>query len=307
MRKDKKVLAGEDYYRQMDLPLKIQLCRDRQVYWHRHRDFYELVIVVSGSAHHSNRVRSETIHAGDVFLMPDSTSHRYAGFWNFRYYNILFHPSLLKFKVNAPVHLESLAGYHTLFDFQFSGEDRCSRILTLDEASLSGVISRLGFLQEELSSRKNGWSESAYFAFMQTLVYLLRSSMPGGGAKNRNAFEIGRAAHLMEQDCTQDFTVRELADSIGMSVSSFRHNFTRIVGVPPREYLLTLRLRKAVMLLNGPLSVGKVAHLSGFSDSCYFSRIIRERLGISPREIRRDFLSGKRSAETLLKKLPPSR
>ena len=44
MRKDKKVLAGEDYYRQMDLPLKIQLCRDRQVYWHRHRDFYELVI-----------------------------------------------------------------------------------------------------------------------------------------------------------------------------------------------------------------------------------------------------------------------
>jgi len=294
-------LTGGQFYRETNLPLRVQLVGEKKVLWHRHRDFYELVIVCNGSALHVNRIRSETIHAGNVFLMPDQTIHRYTDFNNFRYYNILFHPSLLETGVKG-VHLESLAGYHMLFDFQFSGENRCSRMLTVDSAVLFRLVSRLAGLRNELTARRPGWRESAYFMFMQILVDLLRESTPAGGSARQNVFPIGNAIRMMERDCTAAYPVRKLADAVGMSVSCFRHNFTRITGLPPREYLLLLRLRKAVLLLNGPAPVGEIAAETGFSDSNYFSRIVRRRLGLSPREIRRKFNLGELSPEDLLER-----
>ena len=114
-------LTGRNYYKPVQLPLKIMQLSNEQVLWHEHKDFYELVIVCNGSARNENNIRTEIIHAGNVFLMPAQTSHRYYDLKNFRYYNILFHPSLLKIGGDM-IRLEALAGYRTLFDFQFSGE-----------------------------------------------------------------------------------------------------------------------------------------------------------------------------------------
>ena len=302
----KRELSGSEFYRETNLPLKVQLLGERKVNWHRHRDFYELVIVCNGSALHVNRVRGETIHAGDVFLMPEQSIHRYTDFNNFRYYNILFHPSLLETGVKT-VHLESLAGYHTLFDFQFSGENRCSRMLKVDSSVLTRLVSRLTELSGELTERRNGWRESAYFLFMQILVDLLRESSPAGHSSRQNAFPIGNAIRLMEQDCTRTYPARKLADTVGMSVSCFRHNFTRITGLPPREYLLLLRLRKAVLLLNGSSPISEIAAETGFPDRNYFSRIIRQRLGCSPREIRRKYYSRELSPDDLIDRLNPAK
>ena len=66
-----------------------------------------------------------------------------------------------------------------------------------------------------------------------------------------------------------------------------------------------LRLRKAVVLLNGPAPIGEIAAQTGFPDSNYFSRIIRSRLGFSPREIRQRYNSRKLSPEDLLERLAP--
>ena len=85
-------LTSRNYYKPVQLPLKIMRLGDEQVLWHEHKDFYELVIVCNGSARNENNIHTEIIHAGNVFLMPEQTSHRYYDLKNFRYYNILFHP-----------------------------------------------------------------------------------------------------------------------------------------------------------------------------------------------------------------------
>ena len=299
-------LTSRNYYKPVQLPLKIMRLGDEQVLWHEHKDFYELVIVCNGSARNENNIHTEIIHAGNVFLMPEQTSHRYYDLKNFRYYNILFHPCLLKMGGDM-VHLESLAGYRTLFDFQFNGENRCSKLLTLNEAALTKVVVMLSELYEELTNRQPGWYESAYFMFMRILVTLLRESPQTENSASENVFPIGKALRLMEHDCTQKFTLRTLADTAGMSMSCFRHNFTRITGLPPMEYLMTLRLRKALLLLNGPSPVSVVAELSGFSDSNYFSRLVRKYFNCSPLEIRRKYNSGELDPDILLKKLQSTR
>ena len=294
------------FYAPVHLPLKIQQLGMRDVVWHRHKDFYELVIVCGGSARHVNQERSETIHTGHVFLMPERSAHRYLELKNFRYYNVIFHPSLLKTEIPG-VHLETLSGYHTLFDFQSSGENRCSRLLTLDEIALAKLVPMLSELHDEIKGRRPGWQEGAYFLFMRILVFLLRNGSDSESAASGDVFPIGHAIRLMEQNCTRDFTIRKLAEAAGTSPSCFRHNFTRITGLPPRTYLLLLRIRRAILLLNGSETIGEVAVRSGFPDSNYFSRIIRDRLGLSPREIRRKYDTGELSPDVLLERIIPEK
>ena len=73
------------------------------------------------------------------------------------------------------------------------------------------------------------------------------------------------------------------------------------------EYLMKLRLRKALLLLNGPSSISEVAELSGFRDSNYFSRFVRQYFDYSPREIRKKYNSGELEPDVLLKKLQSTR
>lgn len=88
-----------------------------------------------------------------------------------------------------------------------------------------------------------------------------------------------------------------------MSTSNFRHNFAEITGTPPGEYLVHLRLRKAMVLLKFPYAIAEIAALCGFSDSNYFSRIVRKRTGYSPREIQNMYFSGEITESILLEKI----
>ena len=304
--KIQRYLRGSKHFRNPKLPLTVSLqgYRSSVDKWHRHEDFYELVIVCSGSARNENRAVQEQLHAGNVFLMPDQTVHRYTEIKNFRHYNVLFDPALLD-TGHPDMSLQTLPGFQNLFEFRFSGEERCSKINSVDEQNQTKLISMLETIRNETELWLPGWKENAYFEFMRMLVLLLRSCLPQDSHMGQNAFQISRAIQMMEKDCTKQYTLRQLADSVHMSQSCFRHHFTRITGLPPGEYLMNLRLRKAILLLTIANPVAETARLAGFEDSNYFARLIRKRTGFSPKEIQLKFLSGELTVETLLEKLHP--
>ncbi|OQA80287.1 MAG: HTH-type transcriptional activator RhaS [Lentisphaerae bacterium ADurb.Bin242] len=297
-------LFGSRFFGGTDLPLKIYMhdYKSATDKWHRHNEFYELVIVCSGTAHNENTRRSESVHAGNVFLFPSGSVHRYTGIRNFCHYNILFQPSLLKID---QVNLASLPGYPLLFQFQFEGEDRCSPLLSVDETVLSRLVSMIETILNECDPCTAGWRESAYFEFMRMLVCLLRYCVPQDVGIGQNAFQIGRAIRAMEKDCARVFTLKSLADEVHMSPSSFRHHFTEITGIPPGEYLLKLRIRKAILMLTSPTSVSSVALQSGFRDNNYFSRQFRKKTGLSPREFQKKYRNMQITVQDLLAKLSP--
>ena len=287
-----------------ELPLTVELRTYHSITdkWHCHTDFYELVIVCSGSARNENRNCQESVHAGNVFLFPDRTVHRYADIRNFHHYNILFDPLLLNIG-HPKINLRSLPGYKNLFDFRFSGEERCSRINSVDEQTQTKLISMLETIRNETSLWLPGWRENAYFEFMRMMVLLLRSCLPQDSLPGQNAFQISSAIQLMEKDCTKQYTLKQLAETVHMSQSCFRHHFTRITGVPPGEFLINLRLRKAILLLTLPNPIAEIAKLSGFEDSNYFARLIRKRTGYSPKEIQSKYFAKELSVESLQEKL----
>ena len=76
--------------------------------------------------------------------------------------------------------------------------------------------------------------------------------------------------------------VDKLAELAGLSVSRFFKVFQDASGISPNQYVLNFRLSRAQELLIGDACIHKIASLTGFADQFYFSRIFKNKLGLSP-------------------------
>ena len=85
----------------------------------------------------------------------------------------------------------------------------------------------------------------------------------------------------------RQFSVDELAVRFNCSRSHFSKRFKKECGVPPHEFILELKMRWAVRLLqNTGKSIKEIAVECGFEDSSYFAKSFRLFYGRSPREYR---------------------
>ena len=83
-------------------------------------------------------------------------------------------------------------------------------------------------------------------------------------------------------------SVNSLADFAGMRREVFSRNFTREIGMTPKEYLIRHLMAKASsLLLNPNMRISEVAKRLGFNDEFYFSRFFKHNSGLSPTEFRK--------------------
>ena len=90
---------------------------------------------------------------------------------------------------------------------------------------------------------------------------------------------------------SSDVSLKTLAAISGLSPSRFMHVFTESVGIPLRQYILSLRLQRACSELTAGATVTSAAFRAGFSDAAHLTRTFRRMLGITPT----DLFSQKRS------------
>jgi len=80
-----------------------------------------------------------------------------------------------------------------------------------------------------------------------------------------------------------DLTVEELSRHVGMSRGSLYYKLLEITGYSPVEYIRTIRLEKAKVLLNAcDFNVAQVAYMTGFGTPSYFSRKFKKKYGVLP-------------------------
>ncbi len=79
-----------------------------------------------------------------------------------------------------------------------------------------------------------------------------------------------------------------IAEYIGVNRSYLSNSFRRETGVSPQEYLMGIRIRRAQTLLReSGLMIAEIAQQVGYPDALAFSRIFRQRVGLSPSAYRR--------------------
>lgn len=73
----------------------------------------------------------------------------------------------------------------------------------------------------------------------------------------------------------------------GLTERTFKRRFTKATGMPPIDYVHTLRLEQAKTLLETTVrTVEAVANQVGYEDTTFFRRLFRRRVGLAPREYR---------------------
>lgn len=127
-----------------------------------------------------------------------------------------------------------------------------------------------------------------------TLLELLVAVIRGQDAHRRRSAvalqcskPIRRALELIDRRLEEWSTMDEIAQKVGLSITSFYRRFHQEVHVTPGEYLTQQRMHRAKTLLRDPsLSVTAIAQTLGYSSSQYFATTFRRITGVTPRTYR---------------------
>jgi transcriptional regulator GlxA family with amidase domain len=91
----------------------------------------------------------------------------------------------------------------------------------------------------------------------------------------------------MKENLRRELSSDELARSVNLSTSRFRHIFKAEVGTSPARYLRTLRLERArEMVKTSLLSVKQIMASTGITDRSHFDREFKKAYGLTPVQYR---------------------
>ncbi|OQY32258.1 MAG: hypothetical protein B6241_11700 [Spirochaetaceae bacterium 4572_59] len=125
-------------------------------------------------------------------------------------------------------------------------------------------------------------------AILTTLFYSNRDFNPRMGSENSRRLD--DAVNGMQERVSEglDFSLSEMALSVGLSIPHFSELFKKGMGYPPVEYFSRLRIQKACRLLElTDRSIQKVAVQCAYADQYYFSRVFKKIMGLPPSEYRK--------------------
>ena len=114
---------------------------------------------------------------------------------------------------------------------------------------------------------------------------------------------IQKAAAYLRGHYREPVTLEQLARLAGFSPSHFSNRFHAVMGVGYKEYLISLRLERAKVLLRlSDQSVTEIAAGCGFCSLSHFLHVFRVRCGLTPVRYRKtkQVIPGCNSGETAL-------
>jgi AraC-like DNA-binding protein len=93
---------------------------------------------------------------------------------------------------------------------------------------------------------------------------------------------------FVEENYLENHDFDRLARRYGLSPTTFRRHWARLVGEPPWRFVMDMRIQKAKrLLLESSMPVNEIASSLNFADPLYFSRKFRERTGMTASRYRK--------------------
>lgn len=151
------------------------------------------------------------------------------------------------------------------------------------DASLLDAMVRLVRLLESPT-------EARILAPLVTREIIARLLLGAQGARLRHIAVLGgythhiaRAVDLLRKDYSQPLRMESIAQSLGMSVSGFHHQFKAVTALSPLQFQKRLRLQEARRLMFGEhLDAASAGYRVGYDDAAHFNREYKSLFGLPP-------------------------
>ena len=142
-------------------------------------------------------------------------------------------------------------------------------------------------MERECERAEPGHEVALRAKLLELMVYLSRSYIGSKSTEAHALLRVGNVIGALEKEFSKDWKLDELLKIAHMSRSNLMRVFRAATGQSPIEYLLRLRIQKAMSLLrNSGLTITEIAMEVGFNDSNYFTRQFKRIHGQSPRRFR---------------------
>lgn len=265
-------------------PIAVLPTEHRAISTHDH-DFYEIVYIVEGFCLHDVGGRSTLLMAGDVFAIRPGDQHRYMGNQDVKLYNCIFLADALG---DAYEGLLKLPG----MDILFSKETQLphwqhAHLDLVERRSIAGLLREM---RDERAHAQPGWELRIKAQLVCLLVDISRifsRHYQAEGDKRPYLGYVTQALQYIDTHYTGDLSIRDVAESVGVSSDYFSRQFKQVTGIVPVEYLRRYRFARAMELLQAGQSVSEVALAVGFRNLCHFSREFKAQLGLTPSQYKK--------------------
>lgn len=95
-----------------------------------------------------------------------------------------------------------------------------------------------------------------------------------------------KAISYIRMNYQNHISITDVARQTGVGERYLRKLFAQYLNLSPLDYLNQIRINKAIELLrNTEMSVKEICFLCGFKSPQYFSRVFKQQMGITPKEV----------------------
>ena len=263
---------------EINAPLNVRSCGHYVTYqgWHeplKTPNFFELFWGISGTGEFVLQDKKFICNAGDVFCYCAGDQHNITAVsdkWEFCW-----------FTIDGENSFTTAANFNLIPEIRHSGPCPVDIFIQMSKNLISTT------------------TNSAFRAGCNAYEIM---SLAIAGNYNDSSL-LNDFCHLAEELSSSDeVSVNNIAKALNVHRSTLSRKLQDEFKQTPREYLLYLRLRKALsLIIYSRKSFKSIAFESGFSSQHYFSRFIRAQTGMNPTEIRNQAENGGVDLRKLIK------
>ena len=269
-----------------DLPLWVCFIEKKRQESNRfHSHSFMEVVLVRGHGIHLLEDWEVPVSDGDILVIPPGLKHAYQDCDELEILNLVYEPS--------PLLVPVLDGFQLPFFNRFfpqkndcpDAEAAAHPALHPSPEVFEELWKKILHLGEFIHSVEAGRNFLALGCFLNIIGELARL---GGSAVSHSSDleKLQSIINYMNNNLQKELDVEVLAKYAMMSKRNFYRYFKQMTGVTPMQYLISLRLRKAVQLRRfHSLSLDEVAFQCGFCDANYLSRCLKKKLNLLPKNL----------------------
>lgn len=132
------------------------------------------------------------------------------------------------------------------------------------------------------------WAEKSpgYESFCTAILYEIFGILCQENVEAKLPAHFQRAVSYIHQHFKEPLIITELCKATNISPTAFRQYFRSYLGVTPTDYIRDLRLEYARNLIAGGMGIEQAAQACGIYDPKYFARLVKQKYGCTPRQLK---------------------
>lgn len=122
--------------------------------------------------------------------------------------------------------------------------------------------------------------------FKDTYTKQIKVQVPEIRIESQSNRLLNKVVLYIEENLTNPrLSVKDLSEHVGMSRGSLYHKILELTGQSPVEYIRSVKLEKALVLLEkSDLNISQIAYMVGFATPNYFAKSFKAKFNVQPSE-----------------------